>query len=152
MKSSVCASTPFTHHDPVRLACVKHAASVHPEPGSNSRIIILLTASSMLAIFVLFDSGHSQTLAFLFPFYFCCSFCFLKFILSWIFRAALLFICQGALTCGAFYQTRSFSILPQPDPFVKPFFKIIWRIFQIYLKGFGTDDLQGSSSFRQLTW
>ena len=22
--------------DPVRLACVKHAASVHPEPGSNS--------------------------------------------------------------------------------------------------------------------
>ncbi|KAH0849764.1 hypothetical protein HID58_096116 [Brassica napus] len=21
---------------PVRLACVKHAASVHPEPGSNS--------------------------------------------------------------------------------------------------------------------
>ena len=24
----------------VRLACVKHAASVHPEPGSNSRIIM----------------------------------------------------------------------------------------------------------------
>ena len=24
--------------DPVRLACVKHAASVHPEPGSNSLI------------------------------------------------------------------------------------------------------------------
>ena len=24
----------------VRLACVKHAASVHPEPGSNSHIII----------------------------------------------------------------------------------------------------------------
>ena len=27
----------LTHHGPVRLACVKHAASVHPEPGSNSR-------------------------------------------------------------------------------------------------------------------
>ena len=25
----------------VRLACVKHAASVHPEPGSNSHVIIL---------------------------------------------------------------------------------------------------------------
>ena len=25
-----------------RLACVKHAASVHPEPGSNSRLKILI--------------------------------------------------------------------------------------------------------------
>ena len=28
--------------DPVRLACVKHAASVRPEPGSNSPINLLL--------------------------------------------------------------------------------------------------------------
>ena len=27
----------------VRLACVKHAASVHPEPGSNSHVIMLLS-------------------------------------------------------------------------------------------------------------
>jgi hypothetical protein len=26
----------------VRLACVRHAASVRPEPGSNSRLIFLL--------------------------------------------------------------------------------------------------------------
>ena len=26
------------HLNSVRLACIKHAASVHPEPGSNSRI------------------------------------------------------------------------------------------------------------------
>ena len=25
---------------PVRLACVRHAASVHPEPGSNSHVVI----------------------------------------------------------------------------------------------------------------
>ena len=25
---------------PVRLECVKHAASVHPEPGSNSLIFV----------------------------------------------------------------------------------------------------------------
>ena len=31
-------------NDPVRLACVKHAASVRPEPGSNSQIIYLLKA------------------------------------------------------------------------------------------------------------
>ena len=28
--------------NPVRLACVRHAASVRPEPGSNSQINVLL--------------------------------------------------------------------------------------------------------------
>ena len=27
----------FSHEIPARLACVRHAASVHPEPGSNSQ-------------------------------------------------------------------------------------------------------------------
>ena len=31
----------------VRLACVKHAASVHPEPGSNSYIKVLFPASCL---------------------------------------------------------------------------------------------------------
>ena len=35
---------------PVRLACVKHAASVHPEPGSNSLIKCLITQDNQLAI------------------------------------------------------------------------------------------------------
>ena len=39
----------------VRLACVKHAASVHPEPGSNSHVKILcqkkLTSFSLLTVF-----------------------------------------------------------------------------------------------------
>ncbi len=34
--SQAGASTSRFHHKSVRLACVKHAASVHPEPGSNS--------------------------------------------------------------------------------------------------------------------
>ena len=29
---------------PVRLACVRHAASVHPEPGSNSHVLSFLLA------------------------------------------------------------------------------------------------------------
>ena len=33
---------------PVRLACVKHAASVHPEPGSNS-LIKCVSNSALLA-------------------------------------------------------------------------------------------------------
>ena len=36
MKRLGCASTSRSHHNSVRLACVRHAASVHPEPGSNS--------------------------------------------------------------------------------------------------------------------
>ena len=27
---------------PVRLACIRHAASVHPEPGSNSQLVCIL--------------------------------------------------------------------------------------------------------------
>ena len=34
----------------VRLACVKHAASVHPEPGSNSRLKFLIHFRMTLAI------------------------------------------------------------------------------------------------------
>ena len=37
----------------VRLACVKHAASVHPEPGSNSRWYMFLAASLLSNIIVL---------------------------------------------------------------------------------------------------
>ena len=32
----LCASTPSSVGHCVRLACLRHAASVHPEPGSNS--------------------------------------------------------------------------------------------------------------------
>ena len=33
----------------VRLACVKHAASVHPEPGSNSHVIMFVRPKFSLA-------------------------------------------------------------------------------------------------------
>ena len=33
----------------VRLACVKHAASVHPEPGSNSHVIVCFLFQNNLA-------------------------------------------------------------------------------------------------------
>ena len=36
---------------PVRLACVRHAASVHPEPGSNSHVkVLILSGSTRLLI------------------------------------------------------------------------------------------------------
>ena len=36
----------------VRLACVRHAASVRPEPGSNSRLIFLLKITLSIIFFV----------------------------------------------------------------------------------------------------
>ena len=50
-------------HNFVRLACVRHAASVHPEPGSNSHVIVcfrvqnlawlILNRSTVFKVFVL---------------------------------------------------------------------------------------------------
>ena len=40
---SMCIAT---HHDAPRLACVKPAASVHPEPGSNSSLYIFYLSKS----------------------------------------------------------------------------------------------------------
>ena len=37
-------------HDAPRLACVKPAASVHPEPGSNSSLYILIMLSLSLTL------------------------------------------------------------------------------------------------------
>ena len=39
---SPVAVSVLLHHDAPRLACVKPAASVHPEPGSNSSLYIHL--------------------------------------------------------------------------------------------------------------
>ena len=40
----------------VRLACIRHAASVHPEPGSNSPLSLLVpqTISCLFSSFSLF--------------------------------------------------------------------------------------------------
>ena len=46
----------------VRLACVKHAASVHPEPGSNSHVLVcsvqthasLLSKLSLMSVITVF--------------------------------------------------------------------------------------------------
>ena len=38
----------------VRLACVRHAASVHPEPGSNSHLNVCFLTGSRLAFALLF--------------------------------------------------------------------------------------------------
>ena len=45
----------------LRLACVKHAASVRPEPGSNSPLYVLFNRISFISLKVSTDShAHSQ--------------------------------------------------------------------------------------------
>ena len=99
-------AVPLAHHNSVRLACVKHAASVHPEPGSNSRVLIFFQLPAQVKLgFSFFTASLGLFRSF---------FSFSEIIplsltgtsrlpasplhrqLRNIFRAALLFICQGA--------------------------------------------------------
>ena len=53
-------SSPVRHWNPkipVRLACIRHAASVHPEPGSNSPLSINGAIVWLLLIACLFYFG-----------------------------------------------------------------------------------------------
>ena len=48
--------SPVRHSIPkycVRLACIRHAASVHPEPGSNSPLFSISSSSLTLFIYLL---------------------------------------------------------------------------------------------------
>ena len=61
----------------VRLACVKHAASVHPEPGSNSRykfVFLDSKPSGFLSLIYLFKGFCSLKYSFEFSGSHCCSF------------------------------------------------------------------------------
>ena len=119
----------------VRLACVKHAASVHPEPGSNSRIIVcyffVRSGSKQAWLFcirfpkhLLFGLYLSDTLWKIFKNFF-----------SWIFRVALLFICQGAVSCVLCCWTRNVDILSYLPQLVNTFF---WNFLQNFLSAFLT--------------
>ena len=41
----------FSEHAAARLACVRHAASVHPEPGSNSPLNASRERDDLLVVF-----------------------------------------------------------------------------------------------------
>ena len=47
----------------VRLACVRHAASVHPEPGSNSQIKVLFHSESIWLILCFLITVFSRSLS-----------------------------------------------------------------------------------------
>ena len=83
----------FTHHDSVRLACVKHAASVHPEPGSNSLKNICWSGSKQA--WLLFNPEVNLVEIYLDYWLLVCTSSEIHSLLGILFRVALLFICQG---------------------------------------------------------
>ena len=89
--------SPVRHSSPkwsVRLACIRHAASVHPEPGSNSPLSYFFqTTLVCLALFYFFNLIDVVFYSFLFSFQ--CP-------LTWLSRRVPIYITILSPFCKAF--------------------------------------------------
>ena len=115
--------SPFT----VRLECVKHAASVHPEPGSNS--LKNCISSSLPACQIAFFQS------FILASYFS-TLCSKLLTRSYFFRLYLLFNFQGPLFCRSRFE-RSCSIA-QSFSKVNTFFQIFLKFFHFFSFSFSS--------------
>ena len=99
----------------VRLACVKHAASVHPEPGSNSLIKCLIHSRQPTSLVI------SRFYCFWFK-------TVLKNKCKEFSRIVCvsLFSYQGCLSCDSLFT------LSHPLRFVKNFFKVFSKLFELF--------------------
>ena len=116
--------SPVRHSSPrwcVRLACIRHAASVHPEPGSNSPLSsILQTTSCLLDSFFLSKIQIILT-----------CFCSVFNVLSLAFRRVLIYITTFSFLCKAFF---SLFFKKFPPPFLPLlFFALFISIFSYFL-------------------
>ena len=135
----------------VRLACVKHAASVHPEPGSNSHVIMfdspqnknLAAISQWLSSFYPFSSGVSFTKLSYFIIrnwigngsYHSSFFIWIFSILfSELFKVVSLFSYQGSFLTlvlkKLFFGASANTILPKKYCIVNTFFATFFKKFQ----------------------
>ena len=139
-------SEDFCYTNSVRLACVRHAASVHPEPGSNSQFYILkilwfrITLTSQNNSAPRLNLFNRWLVAIPIIIYLLGFVLWTSFVsISWnagIFRVALLFNCQSSL----FVVTLSFAatcyILTRLELFVNNFFvffeKMLFLKFYIF--------------------
>ena len=120
----------------VRLACIRHAASVHPEPGSNSLKFVsyppkrLQSISELVLLFTLPRN-------FRFPELLCCVFSDANLRVPCFFRC-LIFKVLGTflsvrLSLSLDPSLKCSTILPLPAPFVNTFFQLFWSFFQLLL-------------------
>ena len=100
---------------PVRLACVKHAASVHPEPGSNSLIKCLIHSRQPTSLVI------SRLLLF-----------WLKTVLKNKCKEFSRIVCvslfsyQGCLSCDSLFTLSHLFF------FVKHFFQVFSKFFELF--------------------
>ncbi len=117
----------------VRLACVRHAASVRPEPGSNSLKYCIKTHLCASIYF----RAQSLFSILTYHFFFRCIFCSFRNYcvrvllspknLGFLFHRCLIF---KVLSPPVRFPARdSFAILSQPLPFVKHFFQLFLFFF-----------------------
>ena len=130
--------SPVRHSSPkwsVRLACIRHAASVHPEPGSNSPLSYFFqTTLVCLALFYFFNLIDVVFYSFLFSFQ--CP-------LTWLSRRVPIYITISSFFCKAF-SLSFFIFFPvcflfplcidvfYPSLFL-PFF-LFWLIYTVLLQ------------------
>ena len=104
----------------VRLECVKHAASVHPEPGSNSLKFCISSAKVSSCRKYLFQSAILASY-------------FLKYFVFKVFNEILIrsFVVQFPKTKPASSEAaRLFYHIP--TPFVNPFFSFLFIFFSFF--------------------
>ena len=128
--------SPVRHSSPkwsVRLACIRHAASVHPEPGSNSPLSYFFqTTLVCLALFYFLNLIDVVFYSFLFSFQ--CP-------LTWLSRRVPIYITIPSPFCKAFfYLFLFFSLFPSFSAFISTFFLLIFFdyffLFLVYILHF----------------
>ena len=145
VRHSVFRNPPKSHPKSlVRLACVKHAASVHPEPGSNSLIkCVWFGQNNYLAIHSLFTVFKGQFLKYnrkllrtfllswikLFKNFQGCFTVQLSRFLSCFSVVSLLFLCCFSVVSLLFLYQSNSDIISQLFQFVNNFFQLFYFLF-----------------------
>ena len=115
----------------VRLACVKHAASVHPEPGSNSHVKVCHLSMSCPVFKLAYQFPFACPLIYCFKVvsfketFVCCYYSTLKFIES--FKVISLFNYQSSFLIAFVSLAISLIILTRFKVFVNTFFKLFFK-------------------------
>ena len=108
----------------VRLACIRHAASVHPEPGSNSPLSYFFqTTLVCLALFYFFNLIDVVFYSFLFSFQ--CP-------LTWLSRRVPIYITIPSPFCKAFFL--SFFIFFSIPLFFCLYINVFYLCFFVMIK------------------
>ena len=115
----------------VRLECVMHAASVHPEPGSNSRLKSLYLSYLLSLLFSFRNCRDLLVAKFFLASFFCTFFFVLSYFVLSLNRCSI-FKDHFAFRSVEFPRGERLIIIAQCFRNVKGFFQSFLRFFHIY--------------------